>query len=187
MSAHGTSKRSYLVIALILLFCTYLRILALPADPQHAQGMTHDGSYLTIAAKNLLAGKSFVLDALWLVFSQPDRLPMPYHNSTPLYPTAIAAVARGFHLDVFRAGFLVAALSSAGLIVALTFLPKRYVNRIWPAFILAFLATLFPPVWEFSWVNPTDELWVAFVAALLCEAKNRAWPRWPGVSSVWLG
>ena len=159
------------MIALVLSAYTIFRVLTLPADPQHAIGMMHDSSYLTIVARNLLAGKGFVLDALWLVPLQPDHLPMPYHNANPLYPISIAITS---WLTASMCSGLVSfasALSGVALILALTFLLTRYVSHPLKAFGIAVLVAAFPPVWVLSWVNLTDGLWlvlmIAFSAALV--------------------
>jgi 4-amino-4-deoxy-L-arabinose transferase-like glycosyltransferase len=161
------ARRAPLVLFLILALYVVFRVVTLPRDPMHAQGFPHDAAYLAIVAQNLHAGKGFVLDALWLVCLQPARLPMPYHNANPLFPVMTAGAMGLFGLDAPSAGFLISALSSAGLMLALFFLLKRYVPNPRAAFGAAALAALFPPVWGLSWVAITDVTWVMFVAALL--------------------
>jgi 4-amino-4-deoxy-L-arabinose transferase-like glycosyltransferase len=155
------------MLALVLALYVVLRVMTLPRDPMHAQGFGHDAAYLAIVAQNLHAGKGFVLDALWLVFLQPARLPMPYHNANPLFPVMTAGAMRLFGLDAPSAGFLISALSSAGLVLALFFLLNRYVPNPYAAFAVAALVALFPPVWQLSWMAQTDEVGVMFVAAFL--------------------
>src|SRR5712664_592271 len=70
-----------------------LRIVTIPAHPESTNGFWHDSAYLTIIARNLLAGRGYVNDAHWLVFLNPDTLPMPYHNGNPLYPTLMAVIS----------------------------------------------------------------------------------------------
>jgi 4-amino-4-deoxy-L-arabinose transferase-like glycosyltransferase len=159
--------RARLTLALILALYVVFRVMTLPRDPLHAWGFRHDAAYLAIVAQNLHAGKGFVLDALWLVSLQPARLPMPYDNANPLFPAMTAGAMGLFGVDAVPAGFLISALSSAGLLLALFFLLKRYDPDPYAAFGVAGLVALFPPVWEHSWAAITDEMWVMFMVAFL--------------------
>ncbi len=180
-------NRIRIVCACLLTAYAAFRLLALPAEPQYARGFSHDSAYLTVVARNLLAGKGFVLDALWLVFLQPAQLPMPYHNANPLFPVMVAGWTGLFGTDVFLSGFALSALASAGLIVALTMLVKRYLPRLEVAFGIAFLTALFPEVWASSWKNLTDELWVAFVIAFIAALVRSDRPGMAMLAGVFWG
>jgi hypothetical protein len=164
-------RRAWWAIAVLVIAYAIVRILTLPEDVVHARGLGHDSAYLTIVARNLLAGKGFVLDALWLVPLLPDHLPMPYHNANPLYPVFIAITSRLTGLDVFRSGFLFSALTGVALLPALTWLFVHYIQNPWRAFAVATAVAAFPPIWMISWMDQTDGLWlllmVAFIAALV--------------------
>lgn len=168
----GKRRREVQIVAILLLVYIVIRVALLPANPWTSQGMSHDAAYLAIVAKNLLAGKGFVLDALWLVFLQPDHLPMPFHNANPLYPVTIALVSRLTGCDVIRSGFLISALSGAGVVLALTIIVNRFVKAPLRAAGIAFAVALFPVVWDLSWENVTDEFSLMFLlcalALLLC-------------------
>lgn len=161
------ARRAWLTIAVILVVYCIFRIWALPVDPLHAYGMGHDSAYLTIVARNLLAGKGFVLDALWLVFLMPEHLPMPYHNANPLYPVLMAFTSGLSGMDLFRSGFLLSAFSGAVLILALTALLSFFSIRPLHALLIAVCAALFPPVWVLSWQNMADGWWLALMIAAI--------------------
>jgi 4-amino-4-deoxy-L-arabinose transferase-like glycosyltransferase len=150
----------------------------LPRNPLLCEGMPHDAAYLAIVAKNLLTGKGFVLDALWLVFLQPDHLPMPYHNANPLYPISVALLSRVTGWDVVQSGFLISAVASVGVILALIMILLRYVKTPLRAAAIAFGIALFPVVWDMSWQNLTDEFALMFLlgacAMLLWSGGARA-------------
>jgi hypothetical protein len=167
----SVSKRGLVFLICIIILYALFRIAALPANPTETRGFTHDGAYLSIAARNLHDGNGFVLDALWPVFAQRGTLPMPCENANPLYPLLMAGVMALFGIAAPQAGFLVSALSSVGLIAAVVFLLRKYVGDLYIVVAIAFAVALFPPVWDSSWVIGPDELWVAlmvaFVAALV--------------------
>src|SRR5262249_48981202 len=91
--------------AVAIALYTVLRVLLIPPDAQFRHGLEHDGAYLAIVARNLLAGRGLVNDAHWLVFLNPPTLPMPYHNGKPLYPCLIAAMSLLTGSGVFYSGF----------------------------------------------------------------------------------
>ena len=174
------------VICLILVAYTVFRVAAIPADPMYSGGFCHDCSYLSIVGKNLHEGKGFVLDSLWLVFLQPASLPMPYHNANPLFPMLIAGLmASG--LDAVRAGFLISALSSTALVLALVFLLKRHVKNLYAAFAIAFVVALFPQIWAVSWDALTDGLWLAFLIAFVAALERSGRLRMTVLAGIFLG
>ncbi len=187
MESIDTRKRDVIIIALLLLIYIAVRIALVPANPWTSQGMAHDGAYLAMVAKNLLAGKGFVLDALWLVFLQPDHLPMPYHNANPLYPIAIALITRVTGWDVVRSGLVISAVSNAGIILAMTLIVVRFVGKPLVAAAIAFGVGLFPVVWDLSWSNVTDEfslmLLLGAIAVLMWDEK----PALAGAAGVLFG
>jgi 4-amino-4-deoxy-L-arabinose transferase-like glycosyltransferase len=151
----------------LLLVYLAVRIILLPPDPWISEGMSHDAAYLAMVARNLLAGKGFVLDALWLVFLQPDHLPMPFHNANPLYPISIALTSALTGWDVVKSGFLISAVSSVGVIVALIAILLRFMESPLRAAAIAFTVVLFPVVWDMSWQNVTDEFALMFLLSAL--------------------
>ena len=160
-------NRPMLAIVVLLLIYAAIRIACVPTQPELTMGFGHDSAYLSMAAGNLIAGKGLVLDSLWLVFLQPASLPMPYHNANPLYPLFVAGFSRTFGTDVIRSSFLLGALSSVALIVALTWLLNYYLHRPGLSFALAFVVALFPEPWNSSWVACTDEVWCLLVVLML--------------------
>lgn len=96
-----------------------LRIALIPPDPGVISGFSHDSGYIAIVARNVLAGRGLVNDALWLVFLDAPSLPVPFHNANPLYPLCIALVAWLTGQGVAGSGFLVSALASVALLATL--------------------------------------------------------------------
>jgi 4-amino-4-deoxy-L-arabinose transferase-like glycosyltransferase len=175
------------VAALIVLAYAVFRILCIPADPAIANGAGHDGAYLSMVARNLLAGKGFVLDSLWLVLLNPASLPMPYHNANPLYPVAVAGVSRLAGTDVVRAAFLVSALSSAGVLAAVAAILTRFGNGIYRALLIAGFVVVFPVVWDVSWCNITDEFSLMLLLAACAAALRSGRLGWVAVAGLLYG
>jgi hypothetical protein len=176
------SQRRPLHFSTLFGFLLYfvIRIALLPADRLTTGGFSHDGAYLTLVARNLMAGKGLVLDSLWLVFLQPDRLPLPYHNANPLFPILNAGFSSLFGTDVVLSSFLLSILGSVFLWASVTWLLRHYFPE-HPRLTLAasFLTVLFPEPWTSSWNALTDEVWCALmvgsVAALVrSERKGMA-------------
>jgi 4-amino-4-deoxy-L-arabinose transferase-like glycosyltransferase len=166
---------------------TLLRVATIPPHPESTRGVEHDSAYLTIIARNLLAGRGYVNDAHWLVFLNPDTLPIPYHNANPLYPTLMAVISFASGVNIVYSGFLLSALSSSLLVLAITFMVKFYTGRLGPAMLFGFCGALFPPVLEETFRLGVDGLFVAlffaFIAALI-----RMNTRWGGLlAGVFLG
>ncbi len=177
------TRRAYWIGAAILVAYAIVRLATLPSNPRDINGYSHDGAYLTIVAQNLVSGRGFVLDALWMVFLQPASLPMPYHNANPLHPLAMAAVMKASGADAILAGYVLSALASAGLAFAAWFLLRKYAPP-WPAFGIGCMVALFPPAWALSWSNMTDELWIALmVAGIAAMLRSERWSMaiWSGV------
>jgi hypothetical protein len=142
-----------------------LRLSLLPLDTDFSRAFSHDSAYVAIVARNLLQGKGWVNDASWLVFLHPVRLPMPFRNANPLYPLLTALAARIFGISVVRAGLLVAALASVGLLLATFFLVSHYLKRPGIALLIAAAVTVFPPLWEDSLRMLPDSLHLALLMA----------------------
>ncbi|HYV37283.1 MAG TPA: glycosyltransferase family 39 protein, partial [Gemmataceae bacterium] len=143
---------------------TALRLLLLPSDGAVAGGFNHDGAYITIVADNLLAGRGFVNDASWLVFLQPEQLPMPYHNANPLYPAVAAAVALVTGHGTVWAGYAVSALCSSLLFAALFVLSAEVVQPVGRRTAIAAAGTFFPVVLQDSLSVAPDALSTALLA-----------------------
>jgi 4-amino-4-deoxy-L-arabinose transferase-like glycosyltransferase len=157
---------------LVIIGCyTALRIAFIPDAAQYTYGFGHDSAYLAIVARNLLAGKGFVNEAQWVVFLWPASLPMPYHNGNPLFPLLVAGLSRLTGGTIFHSGFVISALSSGLLLVALTSIAAKFVSSVPKAFLIGCAAALFPGVLGDSFGFGTDglttALFFAFVAALV--------------------
>ena len=167
-----------LVLAGCLVVYAALRIALIPSAADVTKSFWPDCAYIAIVARNLLAGRGLVNDASWLVFLEPPRLPMPFHNANPLYVLATAGIAAMNGGDVVHAGFVVSALSSALLIVAVAWLVSYFTTRR-VALVVAAAAALFPPVYQLSLSMLPDALClalsVAFVAAFVRVETRGTW------------
>ena len=168
------------LIALAIAFVYFaVRIALIPQGAEFTRAFSHDSAYLASVASNVLTGKGYVNDALWYVFMMPASLPMPYHNANPFFPTATMGVAFLTHLDVFRAGFIVSAVSSVILFIALLSLVRPYVASVWRAAGIALLVVTFPPVLADSFRYLSDSLCASLVVgffAIVVGASSRvAW------------
>ena len=168
--ASGRLRAWLAVLALVALY-TALRILLIPDSPEYTYGFGHDSAYLAIVARNLLAGKGFVNEAQWVVFLSPASLPMPYHNGNPLFPVLAAALSKATGGTVFHSGFVVSALSSGILLIALTSIAVVFVRSMPRAFLIACAAAFFPAILAdsvgFGTDGLTTALFFAFLAALV--------------------
>jgi hypothetical protein len=142
---------------------TVVRLALVPADPEVVPGYTHDSGYIAIVAGNLAAGRGFVNDAHWLVFLQPESLPVPYHNANPLYPTVVAALMVA-GCDAVWAGLAVSAVASGLLFAAVFVLAGTCADHIWQRVALAAAVTFFPPVFHDSFHMLPDALCTALLA-----------------------
>src|SRR5436309_14577919 len=88
----ASTVREWLLLFAVVIGYLLARMLLVPTRPEFTYAFSHDSGYLADVAANLLSGKGYVDDALWLVFLQPASVPMPYHNANPLFPTLTAAV-----------------------------------------------------------------------------------------------
>jgi 4-amino-4-deoxy-L-arabinose transferase-like glycosyltransferase len=121
------------------------------------------------------------------VFLNPDTLPMPYHNGNPLYPTLMAVISFASGVDLIYSGFLISALSSGLLVLAITFMVKSYMGRLGPALLLGFCGALFPPVLEDTFNLGVDALFVALFFAFVAAITRMA-TRWGRLTAgVFLG
>ena len=177
MSAEPTARRTWPVWVGLGLY-TAVRLALLPADPEVVPGFSHDSNYIAIVANNLLAGRGYVNDALWLVFLQPEQLPVPYHNANPLFPTAVAGLTWLTGQSAAWAGLALSAASSAALFAALFVLAGLCVRPVWQQALLAAAGTFFPAVFEDSLSMLPDapctalQAWCA--ASLFCARGPRA-------------
>src|SRR5438874_222020 len=142
MSAEPTVRRTWPVWVGLGLY-TAVRLALLPADPEVVPGFSHDSNYIAIVANNLLAGRGYVNDALWLVFLQPEQLPVPYHNANPLFPTAVAGLTWLTGQSAAWTGLALSAASSAALFAALFVLAGLCVRPVWQQALLAAAGTFF--------------------------------------------
>ena len=166
---------------------TFLCILIIPGNAEFTYGFNHDSAYLVTVARNLVAGRGYVNDAHWMVFLNPDSLPVPYHNANPLYPTLMAAYSILTHSELTYSGFLISALSSGLLVLAVTFLVKPYTGSLKRAALLGFCAAIFPPVLQDSMTLMTDALVVALFFTFLA-AVIRIQIRWASfIAGISLG
>jgi 4-amino-4-deoxy-L-arabinose transferase-like glycosyltransferase len=150
------------IFALLTLAYVALRFLLIPRFPQVCYGFRHDSAYLAIVARNLLAGRGFVLDALWLNFDNPPSLPMPYRNANPLFPFLVATLSKVTGSPVVWSAFALSALASALLLFASFLLARNFFDQT-KAFGMACLIVILPEVWTASWMALTDELWLALI------------------------
>jgi hypothetical protein len=164
-------RRAWIAVLAAVGVYAALRVAFIPDGAEYTNSFGHDSAYLTIVARNLLAGRGFVNEAHWVVFLWPSGLPMPYHNGNPLFPVLAGGLARLTGGSVLHSGFVVSALSSALLLIALTSIVARFVHSVGKAFLIACAAALFPSVVSDSLAFGTDglatALFFAFVAALL--------------------
>lgn len=145
------------------------------------QAFGHDPSYLWIVARNALLGRGFVNDAHWLVFLDPDTLPIPYHNAQPLFSFLTATLART-GLDVTTSGYVVNAVAGVALVVAVAWLLRAFdVAWAW-ALAVGLVVTLWDPVGSLTFHYGTNALTMLF--ATLCFAAALSEVRF---SAVWTG
>jgi 4-amino-4-deoxy-L-arabinose transferase-like glycosyltransferase len=157
-----------------VLLYTVVRLAVLPAEDLHYFYFHHDSFYIAIIAENLQAGRGYVNDAHWLVFLQPDRLPIPYHNANPLYPTLVAGVAAVTGLGPVQSSLAVSALASGLLFAALLLLARKYVASPIRCLLLAAAGTLFYPVFDTSLDALPDGPCAAFaIAGLAFLVRSR--------------
>ncbi len=153
-----------------------LRCLALPTDFT-TPSFGHDSAYIARLAENLLAGKGYVNDAHWLVFLQPDRLPMPYHNANPLYPTLIAGVSWLTGVSVITAGYAINVVAHALLVVLVVLLLQPWVPSFGMRGLAGVAVACFPPILVDSLTYLPDlSSLVLLLAALVCLVR---------IGSVW--
>ena len=154
------------------------RLALIPADPSVTPAFSHDSAYLSTVARNLLAGRGFVNDAHWLLFLNPARLPMPYHNANPLYPIMSGAAAAVFHLDPAKGGAIVSVCSNALLAFSVFWLVRRFSPSFWLGIAAATAAALWPANFRDSFAILPDALCTACAVATLAGAVHvrSTWP-----------
>ncbi|MBK8247269.1 MAG: glycosyltransferase family 39 protein [Gemmatimonadetes bacterium] len=144
------------------------RLVLIPTDASISSGFLHDSAYIGIVARNLLAGHGYVNDANWLLFLNPEQLPMYFHNANPGYPTATAGVMALAGLDAARA-MLVVSILGAGLIAIGAWGITRHVvkdRQGWLPVLAGASALLFPANWRLSFVGLPDALATGLVLCL---------------------
>ncbi|MBL8962213.1 MAG: glycosyltransferase family 39 protein, partial [Gemmatimonadetes bacterium] len=152
------------------------RLALIPADASISSGFLHDSAYIGIVARNLLAGHGYVNDANWLLFLNPEQLPMYFHNANPGYPTVTAGVMALTGLDAARA-MLVVSIVGAGLIAIGAWGITRHVvndRQGWLPVLAGACALLFPANWRLSFVGLPDALATGLVLcffAVLLHAR----------------
>lgn len=154
-----------------------VRLALIPDDASVSSGFLHDSAYIGIVARNLLAGHGYVNDANWLLFLNPEQLPMYFHNANPGYATVTAGVMAITGLDAARAMFSVSILG-AGLIAIGAWGIARHVVRDrhgWLPVLVGGAALLFPANWRLSFLALPDALATGLVMclfAVLLHARN---------------
>jgi 4-amino-4-deoxy-L-arabinose transferase-like glycosyltransferase len=154
---------------------TAMRLAQIPKGGMDYHGFSHDSGYIVIIARNLLAGRGYVNDAHWLVFLNPEQLPVPYHNANPLYPTAVAGVAALTGGDTVWAGFAVSVLAGSMLAAALYVAAGRFETATWRRVLLAAAGVFFPTVFEATQPILPDALCAALLA---CFVAALVWGGW---------
>jgi hypothetical protein len=139
-------REAWIAIALYAVF----RMVFVPADDATKVGFDHDSAYIVQVADNLRSGKGFVLNTHWLVFLNPERLPMPFHNANPLYPVATALMAEVTGASTVRSAAMVAGVSHAALLAAIFWWAGHYGLSVAGRGAVAVSSAFFPIVWEES-------------------------------------
>lgn len=173
------SRRVSIVVVGLLIAFLAIRSATIPRDPSVTKAFSHDSAYICIIAEQLLAGQGYTNPAHWLVFLNPPKLPMPYHNANPGYPTAIAAMALPTGKDnVARAGLMVNILFS-GLLATFTYLLVKAYRLDWKVALAAAVASLLHPVvWQYTYSVLPDTMMTALsvgVIFLLCARIPWPW------------
>lgn len=128
-----------------LLAYTLFRLWLIPSDVAVTAAFTHDSGYLSIVARNVAQGAGFINQAHWLLFLDPPRLPIPYHNANPFYPALSALVSQLSGWDVTHSGAVVSLLGHVILGVAVFLLVTAF--EVGPLIgCLAAIAVMFFPV-----------------------------------------
>lgn len=156
-----------------LVLCLYLglRLWFLPTDWM-AANFSHDSAYIARLAENLREGNGFVNDAHWLVFLQPERLPMPYHNANPLYPLLIASISAVTGMGVIPAGFAISAIAHAGLMVGVVLLLQPWLPSLRVRCLYALGVGFFPPLFADSLTYLPDMLCLVLpLLAVVCLVR----------------
>src|SRR5262245_21191066 len=165
------------LLALVWVCYGVTRVWLIPTDGAVTTGFSHDSGYICIVAQELRDGNGYINPADWLLFLNPSRLPMPYRNANPGYPTAIAAFSKLLDVSVVYAGFLISALSSWLLVAAVFLLVNQYTRGLWFPALAGGVAASFPVLWQESLTLLPDALCTALVISVLALAV-RAKQRW---------
>jgi hypothetical protein len=182
-------RRWLIVLILATLWILYViaRVLLIPANGAVVKGFTHDSGYISIVAERVRDGEGFTNPAHWLLFLNPARLPMPFHNSNPGYPALNAALSGLLGVDVVYAGLLVSALSSAFLAAAVFALVQRFSGDLRFSALCSITVALFPPIWRLSYSLFPDSLFAALSISVIAVATRSRSPWGWFVSGVLFG
>ncbi|HUA63313.1 MAG TPA: glycosyltransferase family 39 protein [Verrucomicrobiae bacterium] len=179
MPAVSFTRRQRMLVAASVIFYGLLRVVLIPADPSITENFSHDSAYNSIVADNLLHGKGLTNDAHWLIFLNPPKLPMPFHNANPLYVLLSAAVAGAWHCSTPYAACIVSILGSILLGIGIHFCVRRFCPNDWIALLCAAGVVLFPSNWKESFAIVPDALATALcyctVAAVVWSTRSWHW------------
>lgn len=165
------------VVAILLVVWTayaLARLMMIPADGAVTGGFSHDSGYISTLAEEVRDGRGYQNRAHWLVFLNPERLPMPSHNANPGYPTMIAGVSLWSGKDVVWSGLAVSALASAALGWVVFALVRRFTGG-WIVPASSGLAVVFfPMIWRLSFCLLPDALCLTLsIGVLVAVAHGR--------------
>lgn len=167
------------MLAGLCVFYAIARVLIIPADGETVNGFSHDSGYISIVAERVRDGAGFTNPAHWLLFLNPAKLPMPYHNANPGYPGLMAIVSAAFGVDVVYAGLLISALSSVLLGIAVFALVRRFSSDDRFAGLCSIAVILFPPIWRTSFGVLPDAVSTALcfsaIAVATRSVRARGW------------
>ncbi len=176
------ADRRWLIVSILAtLWILYViaRVLLIPDHGAVVKGFTHDSGYISIVAERVRDGEGFTNPAHWLLFLNPPRLPMPFHNSNPGYPALNAALSALLGVDVVYAGLLVSALSNALLAATVFALVQRLSGDLRFSALCSIAVAMFPPIWRTSYSLFPDSLCAALSLSVIATAtrarSSRGW------------
>lgn len=168
-----------LVAFLLLIIYALTRLPSFLSDIGQTGAITHDSAYLMIVARNLVDGLGFVNQAHWLIFLNPEHLPMPYHNANPLFPVLVATISGMTGVSGPLIGALIALLGHLILIASLYSLSRTVGMQQWQAFAASCVGAVLQPQWQESLTALPDSLATGLMFAMFAVALR------PGGSAKW--